>query len=271
MRLLDVRHEQTAVFAAEALGKLTRVPGLAVLTAGPGVTNGVSAVTQAQFSGSRWSWSAAAPRQPLGHGQPPGARPPAGAGAGHEAGPDRARRRRDRLLGRPGLHRRRLLAPRARPSSTCRWTSSSTRPRWSGRTSAGAAGSSRTPRRSRRSATCSRRRAAGARARHRRLGRRRRGGRPAARGVARPPGDHQRHGPRRRTRRAPAAGDQGPRQAAFGTADLVVVVGTPLDFRLGYGVFGGKDGATAAGSCTSRTPRARSRGTPTSPARRTAT
>ncbi|MEO5710985.1 MAG: thiamine pyrophosphate-binding protein, partial [Nocardioidaceae bacterium] len=52
MRILDVRHEQTAVFAAEAIGKLTRVPGLAVLTAGPGVTNGVSAVTQAQFSGS---------------------------------------------------------------------------------------------------------------------------------------------------------------------------------------------------------------------------
>jgi acetolactate synthase I/II/III large subunit len=52
MRILDVRHEQTAVFAAEAVGKLTRVPGLAVLTAGPGVTNGVSAVTQAQFSGS---------------------------------------------------------------------------------------------------------------------------------------------------------------------------------------------------------------------------
>ena len=52
MRILDVRHEQTAAFAAEATGKLTRVPGLAVLTAGPGVTNGVSAVTQAQFSGS---------------------------------------------------------------------------------------------------------------------------------------------------------------------------------------------------------------------------
>ena len=47
MRLLDVRHEQTAVFAAEAIGKLTRVPGLAVLTAGPGVTNGVSPITQA--------------------------------------------------------------------------------------------------------------------------------------------------------------------------------------------------------------------------------
>jgi acetolactate synthase I/II/III large subunit len=52
MRLLDVRHEQTAVFAAEAVGKLTRVPGLAVLTAGPGVTNGVSPITQASFSGS---------------------------------------------------------------------------------------------------------------------------------------------------------------------------------------------------------------------------
>src|SRR6476469_7757887 len=52
MRLLDVRHEQTAAFAAEATGKLTRVPGLAVLAAGPGVTNGVSAIAQAQFAGS---------------------------------------------------------------------------------------------------------------------------------------------------------------------------------------------------------------------------
>jgi acetolactate synthase-1/2/3 large subunit len=52
MRLVDVRHEQTAVFAAEATAKLTRRPGLAVLTAGPGVTNGVSAVTTAYFNGS---------------------------------------------------------------------------------------------------------------------------------------------------------------------------------------------------------------------------
>ena len=36
------------------------------------------------------------------------------------------------------------------------------------------------------------------------------------------------------------------RSLAFNGADLVVVVGTPLDFRLGYGVFGGKDGATPA-------------------------
>ena len=52
MRILDVRHEQTAAFAAEAMGKLTRKPGLAVLTAGPGVTNGVSAIAQAEFNGS---------------------------------------------------------------------------------------------------------------------------------------------------------------------------------------------------------------------------
>ncbi len=52
MRLMDVRHEQTAAFAAEATGKLTRTPGLAVLTAGPGVTNGVSAIAQAQFTGA---------------------------------------------------------------------------------------------------------------------------------------------------------------------------------------------------------------------------
>ena len=52
MRLVDVRHEQTAVFAAEATARLTRGPGLAVVTAGPGVTNGISAVTTAWFNGS---------------------------------------------------------------------------------------------------------------------------------------------------------------------------------------------------------------------------
>jgi acetolactate synthase-1/2/3 large subunit len=51
-RIIDVRHEQTATFAAEATAKLTRRPGVAVLTAGPGVTNGVSAVTTAHFNGS---------------------------------------------------------------------------------------------------------------------------------------------------------------------------------------------------------------------------
>ena len=52
LRLVDVRHEQTAVFAAEATARLTRAPGLAVVTAGPGVTNSVSAVTTAWFNGA---------------------------------------------------------------------------------------------------------------------------------------------------------------------------------------------------------------------------
>jgi acetolactate synthase I/II/III large subunit len=52
VRLVDVRHEQTAVFAAEATARLTRAPGLAVVTAGPGVTNSVSAVTTAWFNGA---------------------------------------------------------------------------------------------------------------------------------------------------------------------------------------------------------------------------
>ncbi|HYT09412.1 MAG TPA: acetolactate synthase [Mycobacteriales bacterium] len=51
VRIVDVRHEQTATFAAEATAKLTRRPGLAVVTAGPGVTNSVSAVTSAHFTG----------------------------------------------------------------------------------------------------------------------------------------------------------------------------------------------------------------------------
>src|SRR3954469_17615196 len=52
VRIVDVRHEQSAVFAAEAVAKLQRRPGLAVLTAGPGVTNGVSAITSAHFNGA---------------------------------------------------------------------------------------------------------------------------------------------------------------------------------------------------------------------------
>ena len=52
MRVVDTRHEQTATFAAEAYAKLTRRPGFAALTAGPGITNGVSAITSAWFNGS---------------------------------------------------------------------------------------------------------------------------------------------------------------------------------------------------------------------------
>lgn len=47
LNLVDVRHEQTAAFAAEAWSKLTRTTGVAAVTAGPGVTNTISAIAGA--------------------------------------------------------------------------------------------------------------------------------------------------------------------------------------------------------------------------------
>src|SRR5687767_1215742 len=46
--LIDTRHEQAAAWAAEGYAKATRKPGVAALTAGPGVTNGMSALAGAQ-------------------------------------------------------------------------------------------------------------------------------------------------------------------------------------------------------------------------------
>src|SRR4051794_19002047 len=50
--IVDTRHEQTAAFAAEGWAKATRQPGVAALTAGPGVTNGMSAMASAQMNGT---------------------------------------------------------------------------------------------------------------------------------------------------------------------------------------------------------------------------
>src|SRR5688500_5499073 len=46
--IVDVRHEASAAFAAEGWAKVTREPGVAALTAGPGVTNGMSAIASSQ-------------------------------------------------------------------------------------------------------------------------------------------------------------------------------------------------------------------------------
>ena len=216
MRLLDVRHEQTAAFAAEATGKLTRVPGLAVLTAGPGVTNGRqrdrAGPVRRLADGRRRRPGAG---QPLGQRQPPGARPAADHRADLEVGPHPPhRRRRARRLPRgvhcgrvapprPGLRRRpdgRVLQLRvghaARPPAASRGAEPD--PDALGEVAELLAGAS----------------PAGAGARHRRVGRRRRGGRAPLRRGRRHPGHHQRHGPRRRPRRPPAAGHQGPRPGA---------------------------------------------------------
>ena len=52
IRIVDVRHEQSAAFAAEGWAKVTRECGFAAVTAGPGVTNAASALAQAQSSDS---------------------------------------------------------------------------------------------------------------------------------------------------------------------------------------------------------------------------
>ena len=257
MRILDVRHEQTAVFAAEATARLTREPGLAVLTAGPGVTNGISAVTTAHFNGSAvvilagrapdYRWGAGS-LQEIDHPQllaPVTKRAwtehaASGVGASVDeafrlaAAPHRGPVFLDAALealfgpagraGRPG----RRLSRRAGPG-----------PRRPGRGDAG-------------------RRCAGSI-----------GGLLAA---ARRPvlvlgsdvwlggADEQARAAAEELRLPVVANGQArgilpaghellmtrARSAAFGEADLVIVVGTPLDFRLGYGEFGGRDGAPRA-------------------------
>src|SRR6188472_2439154 len=52
IELVDVRHESAAAFAAEGWAKVTRTPGVCALTAGPGVTNGMSAIASAQQNNS---------------------------------------------------------------------------------------------------------------------------------------------------------------------------------------------------------------------------
>ncbi len=50
--LFDTRHEQAAVFMAEAYGRLKRKPGIAMVTAGPGFTNALSGIANARLSNS---------------------------------------------------------------------------------------------------------------------------------------------------------------------------------------------------------------------------
>ncbi|HEX9069212.1 MAG TPA: acetolactate synthase [Ktedonobacterales bacterium] len=52
IRVVDTRHEQVAVHAAEGWAKVTRGPGVALLTAGPGVTDGVTGIANAYLAGS---------------------------------------------------------------------------------------------------------------------------------------------------------------------------------------------------------------------------
>ncbi|MGH3346819.1 MAG: acetolactate synthase [Nocardioides sp.] len=246
MRLLDVRHEQTAAFAAEATGKLTRVPGLAVLTAGPGVTNGLSAIAQAQFAGSPMVVvGGRAPANRWGSGslqeldQPPIIAPISKSARTihtadgvldgmHEAftaarsshrGPAFVDVPMDEFFNSAGGELPAAGRPRgADPdpealAEVAELLGAAARPVLILGTDVWADGAE--------DAALRFVEATGVPAITNGMGR----------GVV--PGGH----PQLVTKA---------RGAALGGADLVVVVGTPLDFRLGYGVFGGKDGATPA-------------------------
>src|SRR4029077_21212125 len=52
IRVIDTRHEVNAVFAADAVSRLTGIPGVAAVTAGPGLTNTITAIKNAQLAQS---------------------------------------------------------------------------------------------------------------------------------------------------------------------------------------------------------------------------
>src|SRR3954454_9530384 len=52
IEIVDTRHEASATWAAEGFAKATRRVGVAALTAGPGVTNGMSAIAGARANSS---------------------------------------------------------------------------------------------------------------------------------------------------------------------------------------------------------------------------
>ncbi len=246
MPIIDVRHEPTAVFAAEAIGKLTRTPGFAVLTAGPGVTNGVSPVAQAHFAGSplvvvggrapaaRWgtgslqeldhppifesisTWATTA--HTVGDIAPTMHEAFTRAGSSHR-GPTFVDVPMDEFFNQapleaPAPGTRTGIEPDADDlAAIARLLQQASRPVLVLGTDVWADGADAAAQRFASETQIP----------------------VIANGMGRGilPGGH----PQLVTKA---------RSAAFNGADLVVVVGTPLDFRLGYGVFGGKDGAAAA-------------------------
>jgi acetolactate synthase-1/2/3 large subunit len=52
LRIIDTRDEATAVFAADAVARLTGTPGVVAVTAGPGLTNTITALKNAQLAQS---------------------------------------------------------------------------------------------------------------------------------------------------------------------------------------------------------------------------
>ena len=137
IELVDTRHEQAAAWAAEGFAKATRKPGIAALTAGPGVTNGMSAMAGAKFNRSplvvlggragegRWGSGSLQEIDHLPFVAPGDQVGRDGQGHGRDPGRDRARdRRRDDPAQRPDLRRlparRRLHGGRGRGAGGAR-------------------------------------------------------------------------------------------------------------------------------------------------------
>ena len=131
IEIVDVRHEQTAAFAAEGFAKATRGVGVAALTAGPGRHQRDQ--RDRRRPGQRLAGLRA--RRPgagdaLGLGLAAGDRPPAlRLAAGQVGGDGQGARRGSRRRTAAALDLALAAPERARPSSTIRSTSSSPRPR----------------------------------------------------------------------------------------------------------------------------------------------
>ena len=265
MRILDVRHEQTAAFAAEATGKLDPGAGArrAHRRAGchqrhqrhrPGAVRRVA-------DGRR---RRPRPAEPLGQRQPPGARPAADRRLDHQERTHDPDRRRGGRRVRRGLPPGRLLPPRPGLRRRTRWTSSSTRRRRSlpdgSRTRGAEPDSDAVDRIGRLLADAERPVlilgtdvwADGAEEAALELVE-----------AARHPRDHQRHGPRRRPRRPPAAGDQGARQGAEPRRPGRRRRHARSTSGSGTACSAARTAPSRPASSTSPTPPARSRGTPT--------
>src|SRR6187455_2789689 len=52
IKLVSMHHEQGAAFAADAMGRMTGVPGVAMATSGPGATNLLTGIGGAHFDSS---------------------------------------------------------------------------------------------------------------------------------------------------------------------------------------------------------------------------
>ncbi|MGH2676815.1 MAG: thiamine pyrophosphate-binding protein, partial [Actinomycetota bacterium] len=52
IRVVDFRHEQAAAHAADGWARVTGIPGVAAVTAGPGVTDAVTGITNALYANS---------------------------------------------------------------------------------------------------------------------------------------------------------------------------------------------------------------------------